>query len=790
MCSSHIFSATGGIDSPNRALMPFPFARVGIISSYPANITDPVRNFPPWSHERLVIQDPFLVTHNHAASLSKQMVVELQGQIHQTNRFLIEGRPLCSMYGTHATPPGSDAEAKILAKPQAYSAALGLLEQDRVPAAYRMEVAFANNPEIRDHISPDPRGPTWGSRRWFHASSVSPGRKKPFKNRMTPPKPIKEQDPAEYQEAWGLNSPVHKPSFWRPAPVREPLTLPTNSSAMHPVMHVPATEATNLVPPVRATKAGIAYKSMLSRRQGFHTTAYCAARGARAPPPEDSETQPSLAIDASVLASRNQTLFAVQDAIQKGFGQEYKVEIFGSTRYGVSSANSDLDMVVLDPYQPYGAAPGYEWDPARKMGSIYDMGKVAKKLRKAGFWIFETLPTASVPIVKFTDRNTGHDVDLNINDRLGVLNSDLIKRYCELNPVLIPMIRYIKLWAKPLGLNSPGRKARNMPVTFSSYALSMLTIGFLQYRGLLPNLQADLPPLEPGKLMGTFWLRKPRIMCCDVRYSMGHGWTPPEDPPVHQLMQEWFQFYGQDFNYKDEMISIRQGGRIPRPPRVPDRVSETFTGVFWNIDPFIRSKNITQNIARFTLSRFVKLCGEMASKEEFRRGVLPRLPPPRARQEKQIGGGLDDLMPPAEMRRAEFTWVPKDGFPSAWTKNKLNTMKKRKLSQAEQRKQAERAQRVPPPDPDANWVPFEDAVPFGWNNAQQTSTAPANTPEKASPVDEGVREEGAPPPPDTSKLDYDPTLRFDEFGRYMAPKPRRKVEPEEPEEDQIGFGLR
>jgi hypothetical protein len=40
------------------------------------------------------------------------------------------------------------------------------------------------------------------------------------------------------------------------------------------------------------------------------------------------------------------------------------------------------------------------------------------------------------------------------------------------------MMVFIKRWAKPLGLNSPSRKGA--PVTFSSYALMLMTIGLLQ----------------------------------------------------------------------------------------------------------------------------------------------------------------------------------------------------------------------------------------------------------------------------------------------------------------------
>jgi hypothetical protein len=42
------------------------------------------------------------------------------------------------------------------------------------------------------------------------------------------------------------------------------------------------------------------------------------------------------------------------------------------------------------------------------------------------------------------------------------------------------MLKFIKGWAKPLGLNSPTVKGG--PVTFSSYALALMTIGFLQVR--------------------------------------------------------------------------------------------------------------------------------------------------------------------------------------------------------------------------------------------------------------------------------------------------------------------
>ena len=82
--------------------------------------------------------------------------------------------------------------------------------------------------------------------------------------------------------------------------------------------------------------------------------------------------------------------------------------------------------------------------------------------------------------VKCTDPDTGLQCDINVNDQLGLLNTGLIKHYCDLLPILRPMIGFIKHWAKPLGLNSPSQLGQ--PATFSSYSLVLMTIGRLQVR--------------------------------------------------------------------------------------------------------------------------------------------------------------------------------------------------------------------------------------------------------------------------------------------------------------------
>ncbi|KAJ7678233.1 hypothetical protein DFH06DRAFT_1168234 [Mycena polygramma] len=793
---------------------------------------DPLYDPPPWRFHALVIQDPFLFSHNHAENLSGRDLRELAYHMRRTATYLRDGRPLPWTFGTEAIAPGSEVEARLLGDLAQYSAALSLLKPDRIPTElpsfYGPDGQFARSPQFllpmeADNKVPDPRPynfdlarksregfrkPDMFSSRGFHTSSVVLDKAEPRKFAHKPPKPIQPSSTTD-QSGWGLNSPqAHNPSFWRPGPVREPLTLPKNARSSNPLPERP--RSASPLPPVRPTNAGVAYKSASSKLREFHTSASCAARDGAARltrAAKNDETE-----ERSVQTTRKHTLGKVRRAIQKACGDEYKVELFGSTRYGASSPTSDLDMVILDPHRPHGFAPGKK----HKLHPVYEVRNVAKVLKSAGFFIIETLGKATVPIVKFRDPQTGHFADINVNDRLGLINSDFIKRYCELNPVLTAMIQYIKLWAKPLGLNNPSavRSAKHtFTVTFSSYALALMTIAFMQHRGLLPNLQEGLPPLEAGKLAGTFWLnKKPKVLCCDVRYQQMEGWTPPEDVPLHQLIREWFQFYA-DFDYDADMISVREGGRLPRPPKVHGYLP--FGGIMCNVDPFIRTKNITQHIGRPSIHRFKHTCKDWAAMPEFKQGELPL---PEGALEK-MSPELQRLMMPKVMRSAAWLPVEADAQPLPWR-------------DIPRRPKAETRLDVPPHLAKARPSPIlatlsSEPVPFVLTSSTEEALAPEPT-SKPEPgewisVDSEDSDEEEPlpdhgrlvaeleaeladseaPGPDTPQrtpfmtapidgqddaLEYDPNLVLDSYGRIVEPKKPPKVR--DAVEDTVGWGFR
>ncbi|KAG7440441.1 uncharacterized protein BT62DRAFT_583201 [Guyanagaster necrorhizus] len=401
-------------------------------------------------------------------------------------------------------------------------------------------------------------------------------------------------------------------------------------------------------------RSSYAPRSSRSPRRSYGTRSY------------STQPTPPGGVTSTILRHRKDTVRRVQDIIRQEFGSMYSVEQFGSTRYGISSANSDLDLVLIDPKRPHGVSPKH----SKPHGGVYSIKKVGALLRKKKYRNVVVIDSASVPIgvrfladppttsysfctVKFRDPDTGMDCDLNINDRLGLHNSNMVNRYCDLSLLLRPMVRIVKKWAKPLKLNSPAIRSGGR-VTFSSYALTLITIAFLQTHHLLPNLQDRVLPLSEENQDGLFWFKgKP----CNTKFNMAEGWVPPEERSVEEAMLAWFRYWGFEHDYTmDTLISIRAGGIIDGPDFAWDdnekfkRMSEAE----WRkacltskadirkyrllvADPFITTKNVTGNIQSVSFSVFRAEC-QLA----FKKLLLPKVPKKVKKDKPRTTPGSDD----------------------------------------------------------------------------------------------------------------------------------------------------
>ncbi|WVO12553.1 hypothetical protein L204_100156 [Cryptococcus depauperatus] len=296
-----------------------------------------------------------------------------------------------------------------------------------------------------------------------------------------------------------------------------------------------------------------------------------------------------------------------------GYGEDgtkrFYVDIFGSVSWGGNTGHSgDVDLTVLDRELLHGYAPklwrrlpdesaqnpvDYRRDyippPIEGLPGVYDTYNMQDTLVAAGFEHVETIAAASTPINKFIYQNL--QCDLNVNDLGGWYNSSLLLHYCNLSPyVLRPMIHALKLWASSHNLNDPsGTKG---PATMSSFCLTLMVIAYLQHIGQLPNLQENInvPEIirpEDTSEHDVVWVSWGKDQ--GVKAHVGFNSQPiadwaPHDPDLTaaDAIRGFFDYfslhgislYGDSFDRQTHIVSILQGGIVPRAKEYGQEVRE------------------------------------------------------------------------------------------------------------------------------------------------------------------------------------------------------------------------
>ncbi|TCD67622.1 hypothetical protein EIP91_012187 [Steccherinum ochraceum] len=260
-----------------------------------------------------------------------------------------------------------------------------------------------------------------------------------------------------------------------------------------------------------------------------------------------------------VILNRLKVVDRLSRAIRDSFGFQYTLEAFGSTAYGLDTSKSDMDLTIIDPALSIGLVPGIRNSP-----DISSIKHITIALRRSGF---QALPiqNATVPIVKYVDVRTGIHGDINFNNRAGNAGAALISRYIDLLPLLRPLLTYIKEWAASVLHQNEMPRTNVTPLT--NYALTLMTIGMFQAKGYLPSLQADLEG-SPRDVAGeVFWFnpRPTRHIKCDIRFNRMEGWQSGRPPlSIGQALVMWFQFWGKEFDYKRQLVNVKDGGVFQR----------------------------------------------------------------------------------------------------------------------------------------------------------------------------------------------------------------------------------
>jgi hypothetical protein len=177
-----------------------------------------------------------------------------------------------------------------------------------------------------------------------------------------------------------------------------------------------------------------------------------------------------------------------------------ELQIFGSNMSSLRLRNSDVDMTILvDIHKNTFKHPESEWfeysinlfgyDQTIQLCERVVYSKLCDILNLLSMRKIEAKLSARVPVLKFeTNTSKPFEVDICLNNRLGIENSRLLLTYCSIDPRARLLCITIKFWAKHRNI------ANTVAGTISSYAYMIMAIHFLQRRpeSLLPYLQQNV----------------------------------------------------------------------------------------------------------------------------------------------------------------------------------------------------------------------------------------------------------------------------------------------------------
>lgn len=231
------------------------------------------------------------------------------------------------------------------------------------------------------------------------------------------------------------------------------------------------------------------------------------------------------------------------NGLARELGLNGSVETFGSFSNGFKTGTSDLDVVFTSHKSGDGGSD--------RAVSILQKFAENLPLKDLGFTNITKIFQASVPLLKLTDVDSQIEVDLCVNNELGVRNSLLLNTYCKYDRRVLHLGRLVKEWAKKHELASSTDGCLN------SYAYMLLVVFFLQsvQPPVVPNLQMleQESFLVPDRKWGgeDYWETKFKMHVDDLGPSSNKT-------PIGDLLINFFQFYTRDFDWRRHAVSMRR----------------------------------------------------------------------------------------------------------------------------------------------------------------------------------------------------------------------------------------
>ncbi|KAG8456528.1 hypothetical protein GDO86_002347 [Hymenochirus boettgeri] len=231
----------------------------------------------------------------------------------------------------------------------------------------------------------------------------------------------------------------------------------------------------------------------------------------------------------------------LQREIQQMFPQS-RLYLVGSSLNGFGSRSSDADLCLVLKDEPMN----------QKTEARHILGLLQKHFHNRLSYIERPqLIRAKVPIVKFRDKVSGVEFDLNVNNVVGIRNTFLLRTYAHLENRIQPLVLVVKKWASYNGINDASRG------TLSSYTLVLMVLHYLQTlpEPILPSLQKNYPECFNPTMQLHLVHQAPRNI---------PQYFSKNETSLGDLLVGFFKYFAVEFDWKKSIISVRESKAIPR----------------------------------------------------------------------------------------------------------------------------------------------------------------------------------------------------------------------------------
>ncbi|XP_056397571.1 poly(A) RNA polymerase GLD2 [Hyla sarda] len=231
----------------------------------------------------------------------------------------------------------------------------------------------------------------------------------------------------------------------------------------------------------------------------------------------------------------------LQREIQQIFPQS-RLYLVGSSLNGFGTRSSDADLCLVIKDEPVN----------QKTEARHILSLLQKHFyTRLGYIERPQLIRAKVPIVKFRDKVSGVEFDLNVNNVVGIRNTFLLRTYAHTENRVRPLVLVVKRWAGHHGINDASRG------TLSSYSLVLMVLHYLQMlpEPILPSLQKNYPECFNPAMQLHLVHHAPRNI---PKYVSKNGSS------LGDLLVGFLKYYAIEFDWKNKMISVREGKALQR----------------------------------------------------------------------------------------------------------------------------------------------------------------------------------------------------------------------------------